>query len=116
MKSDCPHCGKPIGRRLVWSRPAPGERRFLPLHAISVCPLCRGDLATNTHPLEKRLAFFMSGPLTVAMALLVSFPGPWTIALTGAALINCFVASGYLHAKTRNWPRYKRSLPGTRES
>ena len=78
------------------------------MHAIAVCPLCRGDLATNIHPLEKRLDFLMSDPLLIALALLVSFPGLWTSALLGAALIVCFVASGYLHAKTRNWQRYKR--------
>lgn len=111
MKSDCPHCGKPIARRLVLSRPAQGERKILPMHAIAVCPLCRGDLATNIHPLEKRLAFLISTPLIIAMALLISFPGSLTGGLMGAALIICLLASAYLHAKTKNWQRYKRYAP-----
>jgi hypothetical protein len=107
VKSDCPHCGKPIARRLVLSRPAPGERKILPMHAIQVCPLCQGGLATNTHPLEKRLAPLISVPLTIALALLVSYPGPLTGGLIVASVIICLVAVAYLDSKTKTWQRYK---------
>lgn len=78
------------------------------MHAVPVCPLCSGQLATNVHPLERRLAPVMSVPLVIALALFAPFPGAATGVLLLAALVNCVAAAGYLHARTRTWQRYKR--------
>jgi hypothetical protein len=111
MRTDCPHCGK----RIRWwnylgSRPASGERRFLPNRAITVCPFCRGDLAPNNHPFEKRLNLLVFTPFGVVLILFFNLPDlqiVW-IAMLGFLLLVMIIALGYMHLKTRNWQRFRR--------
>jgi hypothetical protein len=106
MKTDCPHCG----RRIRWwhyvgGRPAAGERRFLPNRAVTVCPFCRGGLATNVHPLEHRLDVIVLTPAAIALILLFAFPGLaalW-IPVMGSVLVVMVLALGCVHSKTRDW-------------
>lgn len=111
MKTDCPHCGK----RIRWwhylgGRPAPGERRFLPNRAITVCPFCRADIAPNIHPLEKRLELVILAPLALGLTLFFGVPGGqglWIVVL-GVLVLVMVIACGYMHLKTRDWPRFRR--------
>ena len=50
-------------------------------------------------------------PLAIALALFMPFPGAVTGALMGVAVLVCGVAAGYLHARTKNWQRYKQYAP-----
>jgi hypothetical protein len=111
MKTDCPHCSK----RIRWwnylgGRPAPGERRLLPNRAITVCPFCRADIATNIHPLEKRLQLFVFTPLALGLAVVFGLPGLpalWIPAL-GVLLLILGAAGTYVHLRTRDWQRFRR--------
>jgi hypothetical protein len=111
MKYDCPHCGKRIRWwKYLGARPAAGERTFLPNRAITVCPFCRADLATHTHPLEKRIISCVFVPFAVVASLLLSFPELqvlW-VGLLGPLFIAMTIACGYLYRKTRNWQRFRR--------
>lgn len=111
MRTECPHCGK----RIRWwhylgGRPAPGERRFLPNRAITVCPLCRADIAPNVHPLEKRLELFVVTPLVIGFTLFFSFPELQALWLTllGVLVLLTVIACTYMHLRTKTWPRFRR--------
>jgi Na+/H+-translocating membrane pyrophosphatase len=67
-----------------------------------------GDLATNFHPLERRITSRLGVLLIIAVALFTSFPGAVTGALFGGAVIVCVAGAVYLQVTTRNWQRYKR--------
>jgi hypothetical protein len=111
MKTDCPHCGKRIRWwHYVGGRPATGERRFLPNRAITVCPLCRADIAPNLHPLEKRLELFVLAPMVITFILFFIAPGRpglWTVVL-GVFVLLMLIACTYMYLKTRNWQRFRR--------
>jgi hypothetical protein len=73
--------------------------------------LCRADIATNLHPLEKRLSSLVGTPAIVAAALFTFFPGLITGGLLGMALLAGVIGAVYVHTRTRNWQRYKRYGP-----
>jgi hypothetical protein len=110
MKSDCPHCGKPIRWwRYLWTRPAAGERKILPNRAVTVCPLCRGDIEQNTHPLEKHIHFFILIPPFLVMTLFIIVPGnTMVVVILGILFLVLSVAMGYFYVKTKNWQRFRR--------
>ncbi len=111
MKSDCPHCGKPIRWwHYLGARPAAGERKFLPNRAITTCPLCRSDIAANTHPLEERINSFVFLPFIIISSLFLAFPqlAVLWLSILGVLLLAMTVALGYFYVKTKNWQRFRR--------
>ncbi|MBF5005492.1 hypothetical protein [Diaphorobacter caeni] len=109
MLHDCPHCGISLKRRLIRSAPAPGERRFLPGKAVSLCPDCGGTLQHNPHPAERWQTWLV---LALAGAFLLkdgmSSPQWAMVALIGCwvafALVSIYVEQFHL----RDWQRYRR--------
>jgi predicted RNA-binding Zn-ribbon protein involved in translation (DUF1610 family) len=115
MQHDCPHCGESLKWKLVRSKPLPGERRFLPNHAIPVCPNCGGELAPNAHWSEQVVGAVIGIPLlgflsaratiTPTLAVVVGFG---VFALWGS--IFAFFHFRYW----RHWQRYKAYVPPQR--
>ncbi len=114
MKTDCPHCGKRIRWwHYVWGRPVHGERKFLPNRAVTVCPLCKGGIEQNTHPLEKHIHLFILVPVAIALGIVMNFQiGPenkvmWVI-FFGLVFLLMSAAMVYFYIKTKNWQRFRR--------
>jgi hypothetical protein len=101
----------------VGGRAAPGERRFLPNRAITGCPFCRGALATNVHPLEKRLQMLAFTPCAMGFFLVLSVTSLRTsmIVAVGGVLLVTSVAAGLLQWKTRSWQRFRKYEAKERE-
>jgi hypothetical protein len=109
MKHDCPHCGKQIRWwHYLGARPARGEPKFLPNRAVTVCPLCRGDIEANIHPAEKFLFSFVLTPLGFIMGTALLFtPGPAWLVICGVFLFTLLVGLIYVQVKTKNWQRFR---------
>jgi hypothetical protein len=90
VKHDCPHCGKSIKWKLIRGKPLLGERKFLPNRAVTICPLCSGELSINVHWSEQVIGFLVGtllllitgfrGEVSFAVALWV-FAATWLIGL-----------------------------------
>ena len=104
MLLDCPYCGLSMKRKLIRSVPAPGERKFLPMKAIAVCPHCKQPLATNVHWAE--LATVTVGRAILLLVLSVKLLPLWlTLMLMAAAAVAMAVLDWrYLS----QWQRFKR--------
>jgi len=109
MKIDCPYCQISLRKKLLRSKPAPGERRFLPNRAIPYCSNCGGELANNLHPMEKiQLVVILVPALLIQLVLIYSGNIPLLV-LTGVSLVVAIVIVLYLHFKhMRNWQRFIR--------
>ena len=109
MKMDCPYCRVSLRKKLLRSKPAPGERRFLPNRAISYCSNCGGELAINPHPMEK----VQFGVILIPVLLLqLFFKYPSSIillVLNVLSLVAAMTFLAYIHFKyMRNWQRFIR--------
>ena len=109
MRYDCPHCGIPLNRRLTRAVPAPGERKFLPMKAIQVCPDCGGKIRQNQHPVERWLGW-LTLPLIAAYLLKdgMSSPKLTMLVLVGSWIICGLVAIYVERRYLRDWQRYQR--------
>ena len=92
---------------MLRQKPISGQRKFLPLRAIGLCPLCDGAVQTHVHPLERRTALalelfigigFIVGFLYQTMAVLVGLLLATVILLSAIFLIN--------HRYLKDWQRY----------
>lgn len=104
----CPHCASPLQRKFLRTTPAPGERRFLPLRGILLCPVCGKELHPNPHPAELKL-FLAAIPFATLMTIgPAHFPSSrWFAGALAAALLFLVVVTVYIHLKyLRNWPAF----------
>ena len=104
----CPHCEKSLKGRLLRTRAAPDQRRFLPLKGILVCPYRGGELHPNPQPAQAKLLFaaipaFILGTLG-PRALPDSrwFALGWAAAMLILGVATLFIQIRYL----RNWPAF----------
>ncbi|QIL70644.1 hypothetical protein G7048_09910 [Diaphorobacter sp. HDW4B] len=109
MRQDCPHCGISLKRRLARAVPAPGERKFLPMKAIQVCPECGGKIQQNPHPVERKLGWLVL-PLIGAFLLKdgMSLPKLAMMVLIGCWIVYALAAIYVERRYLRDWQRYKR--------
>jgi hypothetical protein len=92
---------------MLRQKPVSRKRKFLPLRAIGLCPLCDGAVQTNVHPLERQTALalelfigigFIVGFLYQTMAILIGLLLATVILLSVILLIN--------HRYLKDWQRY----------
>jgi hypothetical protein len=100
--------------RLIRSKPAAGERKFLPNRALPICPACFGTLAINVHPAEKLQAFALLPGLAVLFKILSterlrSEQDTWILfgIAAGLILIGTGVVIWVNFRFLRLWNRYK---------
>ena len=104
MLLDCPYCGLSMKRKLIRSVPAPGERKFLPMNAIAVCPHCKQQLATNVHWAE-----LATGAVGLSMLLVIGTVKLVPLWLTLVLMVAAAVAMAVLDWRyLRQWQRFKR--------
>jgi hypothetical protein len=98
-----------LSKRLLRSKPAPGERRFLPNRAIPYCSHCGGELAINPHPMEKIQIVVVLIPVLL-IQLILKYPISITLMiLTGVSSVAAIAALAYFHFQfMRNWQRFTR--------
>jgi hypothetical protein len=109
MNYNCPHCGKSIAGRLLRGHPASGERKILPNRAITVCPLCGGQIAANPHPLEKWIAAFLLFPAVLGLQFFQSSQSLFWLVASSVLSVVSVVGLGYLYfTKFKKWPRYRK--------
>ena len=109
MRYDCPFCQQTLRKKLLRSKPAPGERRFLPNRAIPYCSNCGGELANNPHPLEKIQLIVLVIMVIFIQLVLINSGNISLLVLTGVVLVSAFIMIVYIHFKyLRNWQRFIR--------
>lgn len=111
VRHACPWCGVSLKGRLVRSKALPGQRKFLPMYAMTVCPECGNGLTYNPHGTEKAFGFLVGVPL-----LLLPLIGrsAWKSAIVGAVMVLWCVVLLYLHFRFwRHHPVWKRVEPDT---
>jgi predicted RNA-binding Zn-ribbon protein involved in translation (DUF1610 family) len=115
MQHNCPHCGESLKWKLVRSKPLPGERRFLPIQAVPVCPNCGGELATNFHWSEQVVSAVIAIPLVGFLSARAAITPALAIAL-GAGVLALWVAifAFFQFRYWRHWQRYKAYVPPKR--
>ena len=108
MKHDCPHCGIALKFRFIRSKALPGQRRFLPERATSICPECGGPIALNTHWSEIVTFGALAVPALFYMQrrpVLEPTPVLWWAC---AFLVFAAVIFTVFHFRYwQNWQRYK---------
>ena len=106
MRHNCPHCEKNLQRRLVLSKPAPGQRKLLPGNAIAYCPHCKGLLAHNKPPAERfELWLVLLGAVIYVMHKVLP---PSTLIVI---LILCAISLAAIGVRLKDWQRYKKYDP-----
>ena len=107
MKLDCPHCGKSLKGRLLRTKPAPGERRFLPLRSIPYCSHCCGTLFLNIHPKEKMQVVWLALPVIPFELFLKEPQKKLPLLLIACSIAAMLAGLAYINFKyLRNWQRY----------
>jgi len=92
---------------MLRQKPVSGRRKFLPLRAISLCPLCDEAVRTNVHPLERRTALALE--LFIGIGFIVGFWYQTMVVLVGLLLATAILLSALFlvnHRYLKNWQRY----------
>ena len=104
----CPHCGRSLKGQFLRSTPAPGERKFLPLNGILLCPFCHGTLHPNPHPVMHKIQLVFL-PFSICLLLLPVFPeySHWLAVVLAFCLGGAAIFLAYVYFKfLRHWPQF----------
>lgn len=114
----CPHCRTSLRWRLVQTRPAPGERRLLPLHGMAACPDCGGRLYPNPDPMETRWAGYALIPVILFWAGdLLPAAHPWITWAAGISLAGYAIGLLVVYRRHgRHRPVYSATPPDNLQS
>lgn len=108
MKHDCPHCGESIKWKLIGGKPLPGERKFLPNRAVTICPVCSGELTTNVHWSEQAAGFVVAIPFFAFFSVRADISRIAVLWGAVATLLLWLAMFGFFHFRYwRYWQRYK---------